>query len=119
MRRKFAALLLAVVMLFGVTGCSEIFGLSKNKISIGLEDAEMFRMAAQKQNMANTASASAADASFCAASGLIIMMGAISLASIIFFLRGLVVLSLIPVLVLVLGLLHSTKRQKGTLVEPL
>lgn len=78
----------------------------------------MFRMAAQKQNMANTASASAADASFCAASGLIIM-GAISLASIIFFLRGLVVLSLIPVLVLVLGLLHSTKRQKGTLVEPL
>ena len=80
----------------------------------------MFRMAAQKkQNMTNTASASAADASFCAASGLIIMMGAISLASIIFFLRGLVVLSLISVLVLVLGLLHSTKRQKGTLVEPL
>ena len=36
MRRKFAALLLAVVMLFGVTGCSEIFGLSKNNISISI-----------------------------------------------------------------------------------
>ena len=36
MRRKFAALLLAVVMLFGVTGCGEIFGLSKNKISISI-----------------------------------------------------------------------------------
>ena len=74
----------------------------------------------QPFSMKNMMSHCASSVNACFAAAIcLIMMGAISLASIIFFLRGLVVLSLISVLVLVLGLLHSTKRQKGTLVEPL
>lgn len=80
----------------------------------------MYRMYAQKQNMFQTASVSTADAHFCASASLLsVMMGAITLASIILFIIGGVIgmIIMISLLILVLGNVES--RQTGTLVEPL
>ena len=82
----------------------------------------MYRMSAQKQNMCKSASASAADASFCASANLVSdMMGAITLASIILFtvggVIGMILMIIVSLLILVLKNVES--RQTGTLVEPL
>ena len=67
-------------------------------------------------------SASAADASFCASANLVsVMMGAITLASIILFtvggVIGMILMIIVSLLILVLKNVES--RQTGTLVEPL
>lgn len=81
----------------------------------------MYHMYAQKQNMSKTASASAADARFCASSSntLPVMMDAIILASIILFtiLGEISIIIIVSLLILVVKNVKS--RLTGTLVEPL
>ncbi len=84
----------------------------------------MYRMYAQKQNMSTAASASAADARFCASSSntLPVMMDAIIMASIILFtILGEISMTIIIIIVslLILVVKNVKSRLTGTLVEPL